>query len=142
MREALDKAGTIDDIRQCEAKAASVYWNAWTNVPIRLRTRDLSRVPARWTRYESRKSTLSEAPRAATNPINSLLNYCYSLLESESRVALLGAGLDPTLGVLHADQRNRDSFALDAMEPIRPAVDVFVLDLLEERVLKIGRAHV
>ncbi len=50
-------------------------------------------------------------------------------------LALLGAGLDPTLGVLHADQRNRDSFALDAMEPVRPIVDAFVLDLLEERVL-------
>jgi CRISPR/Cas system-associated endonuclease Cas1 len=27
------------------------------------------------------------------------------------------------------------SFALDAMEPLRPCVDAFVLDLLEERVL-------
>jgi CRISPR-associated endonuclease Cas1 len=78
---------------------------------------------------------LTGAPRAATNPVNALLNYVYSLLESESRLAVLSAGLDPTLGVLHADQRNRDSFALDAMEPIRPAVDAFVLDLLEERVL-------
>jgi CRISPR-associated endonuclease Cas1 len=135
MREALDAAGTIDNIRLCEAKAAAVYWNAWTNVAIRLRPRDVSRVPVRWTRYESRKSTLTGAPRAATNPVNALLNYVYSLLESESRLALLGAGLDPTLGVLHADQRNRDSFALDAMEPVRPAVDAFVLDLLEERVL-------
>lgn len=135
MREALDTAGTIDEIRLCEAKAAAVYWNAWTNVEIRLRTRDLSRVPVRWTRYEARKSTLTGAPRAATNPVNSLLNYVYSLLECEARLALLAAGLDPMLGVLHADQRNRDSFALDAMEPIRPAVDAFVLDLLEERVL-------
>ncbi len=135
MRAALDRAGTIDEIRLCEAKAAAIYWNAWTKVPIRLRSRDLSRVPSRWTRYESRKSTLTGAARAATNPINALLNYAYSLLESESRLALLGAGLDPTLGVLHADQRNRDSFALDALEPIRPAVDAFVLDLLEERVL-------
>ncbi len=135
MREALYRARTIDEIRLCEAKAAAVYWNAWTNVPIRLRTRDLSRVPVRWTRYETRKSTLTGGPRAATNPVNALLNYVYSLLESESRVALLSAGLDPTLGVLHADQRNRDSFALDAMEPVRPAVDSFVLDLLEERVL-------
>ncbi len=102
---------------------------------IRLRGRDLSRVPVPWTRYESRKSTLTGAPRAATNPVNALLNYVYSLLESESRLALLAAGLDPTLGVLHADQRNRDSFALDVMEPVRPAVDAFVLDLLEERVL-------
>ena len=95
----------------------------------------LSRVPVKWTRYDSRASSLTNGPRAATNPINALLNYVYALLESESRLALLAAGLDPTLGVLHADQRNRDSFALDAMEPIRPAVDAFVLDLLEERVL-------
>jgi hypothetical protein len=67
--------------------------------------------------------------------VNALLNYVYSLLESESRLALLASGLDPTLGVLHADQRNRDSFALDAMEAVRPGVDAFVLDLLEERVL-------
>ena len=92
-------------------------------------------MPAHWARYDSRASVLTGAPRAATNPVNALLNYLYALLESESRLALLAVGLDPTLGVLHADQRNRDSFALDAMEPIRPAVDAFVLDLLEERIL-------
>jgi CRISPR-associated endonuclease Cas1 len=135
MREALGRAASIDEIRLCEAKGAAIYWNAWSSVPIRLRGRDLVRVPVRWTRYDSRASLLTNGPRAATNPINALLNYVYALLESESRLALLAAGLDPTLGVLHADQRNRDSFALDAMEPIRPAVDAFVLDLLEERVL-------
>jgi CRISPR-associated endonuclease Cas1 len=122
-RTSLDTVSTIDDVRLCEAQAAAIYWNAWTNVPIRLRGRDLSRVPVAWSRYESRKSTLTGAPRAATNPVNALLNYVYSLLESESRLALLSAGLDPTLGVLHADQRNRDSFALDAMEAVRPSVD-------------------
>jgi CRISPR-associated endonuclease Cas1 len=135
MREALDHTAAIDEVRLCEARAAAIYWNAWSGVPIRLRGGDLVRVPARWTNYESRASSLTNGPRAATNPINALLNYVYALLESETRLALLAAGLDPTLGVLHADQRNRDSFALDAMEPIRPAVDAFVLDLLEERVL-------
>jgi hypothetical protein len=47
--------------------------------------------------------------------------------------ALLAQGLDPTLGLLHADQRNRDSLALDAMEPVRADVDAFLLDLLEDR---------
>ena len=134
LREALDRAGTIDEVRLCGAKAAAIYWNAWTNVPLNVRGRDLARLPARWARYDSRVSILTGAPRAATNPVNALLNYLYSLLESESRLALLAAGLDPTLGVLHADQRNRDSFALDAMEPIRPDVDAFVLDLLEAHV--------
>jgi CRISPR-associated endonuclease Cas1 len=131
--EALKHTESIEQVRVCEAQAAAIYWNAWSSVPIRLRGRDLARVPARWARYDSRASILTGAPRAATNPINALLNYTYALLESEARLALLGAGLDPTLGVLHADQRNRDSFALDAMEPVRPEVDAFLLDLLEDR---------
>jgi CRISPR-associated endonuclease Cas1 len=135
LREALKHAATIEDVRLCEAQAAAIYWNAWRAVSLRLRGRDLARMPAHWARYDSRASVLTGAPRAATNPVNALLNYLYALLESESRLALLVVGLDPTLGVLHADQRNRDSFALDAMEPIRPAVDAFILDLLEERIL-------
>jgi hypothetical protein len=124
---------SIEQVRVCEAQAAVIYWSAWSSVSIRLRDRDLARVPARWARYDSRASILTGAPRAATNPVNALLNYTYALLESEARLALLAAGLDPTLGVLHADQRNRDSFALDAMEPVRPDVDAFLLDLLEDR---------
>lgn len=135
LREALDRTATIDEVRLCEAKAAAIYWNAWSGVLLQIRGRDLARMPARWTRYDSRASVLTGAPRAATNPVNALLNYLYALLVSEARLALLAAGLDPTLGVLHTDQRNRDSFALDAMEPVRPAIDAFVLDLLEERVL-------
>ena len=130
----LDRTSTIDEVRLCEAKAAALYWSAWSAISMRLRGRDLARIPARWARYDARASVLTGGPRAATNPVNALLNYLYALLEAESRLALLAAGLDPTLGVLHADQRNRDSFALDAMEPIRTDVDAFVLDLLETRV--------
>jgi CRISPR-associated endonuclease Cas1 len=133
LREALEHADSIEQVRVYEGQAAAIYWNAWSSVPIRLRNRDLARVPARWARYDSRASILTGAPRAATNPVNALLNYIYALLESEARLALLAAGLDPTLGVLHSDQRNRDSFALDAMEPVRPDVDAFLLDLLEDR---------
>src|SRR5207248_11175504 len=60
-------------------------------------------------------------------------NYLYAILEAEARVAALAAGLDPTLGLLHADRPNRDSLACDLMEPVRPAVDRFVLQLLQER---------
>jgi CRISPR-associated endonuclease Cas1 len=134
LRERLAPAASIDEVRLIEAKAAALYWKAWSKVSTRFPGRDLARIPARWARYDSRASLLTAAPRAATNPVNALLNYLYALLESEARLALLGAGLDPTLGVLHADQRNRDSFALDAMEPVRPNVDSFVLDLMEAHV--------
>jgi CRISPR-associated endonuclease Cas1 len=131
LHASLDGAHSIDEIRLVEAKAAAIHWSQWSKITIHFKGRDLARIPVRWTRYESRASILTGAPRAATNPVNALINYCHALAESESRLALLSAGLDPTLGVLHADQRNRDSFALDAMEPIRPQVEAFVLDLLE-----------
>jgi hypothetical protein len=52
-------------------------------------------------------------------------------LESESRLALAALGLDPGLGVLHMDAPARDSLACDLMEPIRPQVDSYVFDLLQ-----------
>jgi hypothetical protein len=58
------------------------------------------------------------------------LNYLYAILEAESRIAILSIGLDPGTGVLHVDLRARDSLALDVMEPVRPEVDRFVLELL------------
>lgn len=40
------------------------------------------------------------------------------------------------MGVLHADLPARDSLALDLMEPVRPDVDAYVLDLLSVRVFR------
>lgn len=65
LSEQLSTVKTIDDVRLCEAKAAAIYWNAWSAVSIRLRGRDLARIPARWTRYSGRASVLTGAPRAS-----------------------------------------------------------------------------
>jgi CRISP-associated protein Cas1 len=133
LRAALDAADSIERVRVIEANASALYFPAWRDVRIRFRGRDLARMPARWLRCDSRASVLTGAPRAATSPINAMRNYLFACLESEARLALLAQGCDPTMGVLHADQRNRDSFALDAMEPVRADVDTFLLDLLEDR---------
>jgi ribosomal protein L37E len=45
-------------------------------------------------------------------------------------------GLDPTLGIVHADFRARDSLALDVMEAVRPRVDAYVLQLLRRGAFK------
>jgi CRISPR-associated endonuclease Cas1 len=133
LRAVLASADSIERVRVIEANAAALYFPAWRDVRIRFRERDLARIPARWLRWDTRASVLTGAPRAATSPINSLRNYLFACCESKARLALLGQGCDPTMGVLHADQRNRDSFALDAMEPVRADVDAFLLDLLEDR---------
>jgi CRISPR-associated endonuclease Cas1 len=133
LRVAIGTAESIECVRVIEATAAAQYFAAWRHVRIRFRDRDAARIPARWLRADSRASLLTGAPRAASSPINAMRNYLFACLESEARLALLAHGLDPTLGVLHADQRNRDSLALDAMESVRADVDAFLLDLLEDR---------
>ena len=136
LRGAIASADSIERVRVIEANAASLHFGAWKNVQIRFRERDLARIPARWLRCDSRASVLTGAPRAATSPLNAMRNYLFACAEGEARLALLAHGLDPTLGVLHADQRNRDSLALDAMEAVRANVDAFLLDLLEDRVFE------
>jgi hypothetical protein len=100
---------------------------------VRFARRDEPRVPAHWRTFGVRRSPLTGSPRSAANPANALLNYLYALLEAEARIAALAVGLDPGMGVLHADQRGRDSLACDLMEAVRPAVDGYVLDLLQAR---------
>ncbi len=71
----------------------------------------------------------------AADPVNALLNYTYTytLAEAECRLALQALGLDPGLGVVHTDKKNRDSVALDLLEPLRPVAEQHVLQILTAR---------
>lgn len=127
----LEGAGSLDEVRQLEASAANVYWRAWEGVEVRFVRRDLARVPAHWLRFAGRRSAVNPAtPRHATDPINAMVNYSYKVLEGEGRLGALALGIDPGMGVLHADMRGRDSMVLDLIEAGRPAVDAHILDLL------------
>lgn len=122
---------TMAQIRTIEAQAASIYWNAWANVRVRFARKAAARMPDHWHCFGARTSPFTGSPRIASNPPNAMLNYLYAITEAECRIALLRVGLDPGIGIVHADQRNRDSLACDVMESIRPNVDMFVLNLLE-----------
>lgn len=124
-----------------EAAAAAAYWSAWADLQVTWARMDAARVPQHWQRFGARRSPITGHNRLAANPANAMLNYCYSLLEAEVRSAVLTVGLDPGLGVLHADQRGRDSLVLDLMEPLRPEVDAFVLDLVRTRTLRASDFH-
>src|SRR5207245_678059 len=110
--------------------AASLHWSAWEHLPVLFVRRDQLKVPEHWKTFGKRRSPLSGNARLAGNPANALLNYLYALLEAEARFACLAVGLDPGVGILHADQWSRDSLALDVMEAVRPDADAFLLKLL------------
>ena len=130
IKDVMVTAETIPTVRLAEAQAAKIYWQSWADVPIRWPHKDQSRVPEHWKRFGSRISPLTHSPRLAANPPNAILNLLYALLESESRIACSAMGLDPAIGLLHADTPTRDSLACDIMEVVRPKVDAFVLDWL------------
>ncbi|MDR7578710.1 MAG: CRISPR-associated endonuclease Cas1 [Armatimonadota bacterium] len=131
--EQLTQARTLTVLRLIESRAGLAYWDAWKSLPVRWNRLDAGKVPEHWKTAGHRISPLTGSPRLAATPVHAVLNLLYALLEAEATIACWAVGLDPGLGVLHADQPARASMALDLMEPVRPAVDAFVLDLLRER---------
>ena len=135
-RAEVDKAETMDAIRMLESRGAAEYWSVWRGLPINFPRNDLRRVPDHWRAFDTRKSPLSGSQRLAANPGNAILNYLFSVLESESRLAAAALGLDPGLGFIHVDAPARDSLACDLMEPIRPQIEGWVLDWITHEPLK------
>ena len=134
MRQAADAAQTSNSVEillRAEVQAAEAYFSAWSGVSMNFARRD--HVPDHWRRFSCRRSPLSRAQRRAVDPINALLNCLYLMAEVECRIALIARGLDPGLGLFHADEPRRQSLALDVLEPVRPHVDAYVLDLLRKR---------
>jgi CRISPR-associated endonuclease Cas1 len=132
----IDGAPTIKALRLLESRAAHAYWSAWRNVPITFPKKDFSRTPEHWRRFGTRISPLTGSPRLSVNPPNAMLNYLYALLESEARLAAAALGLDPGVGLMHADTDARDSLACDLMEPVRPLIDAYVVDWITREPLR------
>lgn len=96
-----------------EARAAAHYWEAFAALmPPHL---DFRR----------------RAHRGAQDVVNKALNYGYMQLLSRVWVAVYRAGLEPSLGLLHAGRRRSAGLVFDLMEPFRqPVVDKAVLALV------------
>lgn len=129
--EEMSRAPSEMAARIIEREAAKTYWQAWRRLAVRWARRDQKRIPDHWAEpFTGRFS------RPAVTPINALLHYCYAIAEIEVRVACQVLGLDPGLGFLHTDERNRQSLALDLIETIRPDVDAYLIGMLAGHVFR------
>lgn len=100
-----------------EAVAAKLYWQALATM-----------LPAH-VDFEKRSR------RPAEDSFNAALNYLYGMLYSVVEQGLFAAGLDPHLGIFHADEYNKPVLAFDFIEPFRPWVDRLLIEqFLEHRV--------
>lgn len=71
----------------------------------------------------------------ATDVANALLNYGYGLLYAKVEGALIKAGIDPYIGVLHRDDYNRPVLVYDVIELYRVWVDYVVWNLLNQGIV-------
>lgn len=104
-------------LRGWEGRAASIYFstiNAF--LPAGLRFRERSQHPA-------------------TDVANAFLNYGYGVLYGRVEGALIKAGIDPYVGILHRDDYNRPVLAYDVIELYRIWVDYVVYTLLAQGVV-------
>lgn len=65
----------------------------------------------------------------AFDPFNALLNYGYGMLYGKVEGALIKAGIDPYVGVMHRDDYNRPVLVFDMIERYRVWVDYVVMHL-------------
>lgn len=73
--------------------------------------------------------------RPPRDPVNALMSLAYTLAQGLATPLAVKAGLDVQLGFLHALHPDRESLALDLLEPARAVLDDWVHDLLVRRAL-------
>ncbi len=113
--------GDVATLRGIEGEAGAIYFAAFPHL---LRTGD------------DRLGFVHRSRRPALDRVNALLNFLYAVLGHDCRSALESVGLDPQVGLLHADRPGRASLALDLMEEFRPVLaDRLVLSLVNRRQL-------
>ncbi len=109
---------SLDSLRGFEGAAARAYFAGLSGVlPPALNFSGRNRRPPR-------------------DPVNVCLSLSYTMLHAQAVQASISAGLDPLLGFYHRPAFGRESMACDLIEPLRPAVDLWVWELVRSRTLR------
>lgn len=110
-------ADVAPTLRGWEGLASKIYFNALNLfLPEAYRFKERSQHPA-------------------VDITNALLNYGYGLLYGKIEGALIKAGIDPYVGVMHRDDYNRPVLVYDVIELYRVWVDYVVCSLLMQQVI-------
>jgi CRISPR-associated endonuclease Cas1 len=126
----------VSHLMGVEGRVGYAYFDAWRTCRIKWKGIDRNPIPDDWYQIGRRSSKLGNAShpnRNATQPTGALLNYAYGILESQVRMQVVAAGLDPTIGILHGNARGQHGLVFDLMEPLRPIVDRKILEFVQSR---------
>lgn len=98
-------------LRGWEGKAAATYFDAINLF-----------IPPKY-KFDTR----SQQP--AMDGVNAMLNYGYGMLYTKIEGAMIKAGIDPYVGIMHRDNYNRPVLAFDVIEVFRVWIDYVVFSL-------------
>ena len=119
-------AESIPDLMGWEGRTAVAYWVEFAKIVNRL-----------WpeARFVTRKGKGKSWAQSATDPVNALLNFGYTLLEGRVRHAVNSVGLEPAVGWLHETAASKLPAVYDLQEPFRWLVDLSVIETIAGRQL-------
>lgn len=121
------RCADLQELLGIEGQAAHLYFQAFSSL-IRGRGEGLPGFE-----FTTRRK------RPATDPVNALLSYGYSLLLKDCFISLLSVGFDPYIGFYHQPKYGKPALALDLMEEFRPiVVDSVVLTCINNGEFKVG----
>ncbi len=89
------------------------------------------------------RHSISKTKQNASDVINALLNYGYSVLSSEITKQIVGIGLDPYYSFYHKNHESFQSLTYDLIEPFRWIVEktVYRLGNAKNKKLQIQKKH-
>jgi CRISPR-associated protein Cas1 len=105
------------NILHLEAVTSRIYFGAFTKL-----------IDKRF-EFSARNSPITVKKYGATDVINALLNYGYSVLSGEISKFIHGVGLDPYFGFHHRNHTSFQSLVYDMMEPFRWLVECAVWNI-------------
>lgn len=116
----------IKSLKDVALKDVAATLRGWEGSASKIYFEEINRqIPER-----SQFSVRSQHP--AKDHANAFLNYGYGILYGKIEAALVKAGIDPYIGVLHRDDYNRPVLVYDVIEPYRVWVDYVVVNLLNQ----------
>lgn len=116
----LSEVEKVSEILGIEGMVARNYWLILAEI-----------FDKKW-KFEGRLIGKTGRPMGATDPINTLFNYGYSILESQCWRAINANGLDPYIGFVHQIAAGKYPLVYDLQEPFRWIVDVAIINALEK----------
>ncbi|MGI0057872.1 MAG: CRISPR-associated endonuclease Cas1, partial [Nitrosarchaeum sp.] len=116
-QEFVDNAKSYKEILSHEAKAGIIYRNYYVGL-----------FDPKYEFTQRKNDGRRSKPRYATNVINALLNYGFSVLYSEVAKIINGEGLDPYFGFYHKSHESEQALVYDLIEPYRVLVESAVLE--------------